>query len=61
MKNYAEMTLASSNTYNVPSGLDKAYDEHDFILLLLKVEPMFDKLRTDPRFTVLLKRVGLEP
>jgi serine/threonine-protein kinase len=41
--------------------LDKAYDEHDFILVLLKVEPMFDKLRTDPRFTVLLKRVGLEP
>jgi TolB-like protein/tetratricopeptide (TPR) repeat protein len=41
--------------------LDKAYEEHDFILVLLKVEPMFDKLRTDPRFTVLLKRVGLEP
>jgi len=41
--------------------LDMAYEEHDFILVLLKVEPMFDKLRSDPRFTVLLKRVGLEP
>ena len=41
--------------------LDKAYEEHDFILVLLKVEPMFDKLRSDPRFTLLLKRVGLEP
>ncbi len=41
--------------------LDKAYEEHDFILVLLKVEPMFEKLRSDPRFTVLLKRVGLEP
>ena len=43
------------------SWLNKAYEEHDFILVLLKVEPMFDKLRSDPRFTVLLKRVGLEP
>jgi TolB-like protein len=41
--------------------LDKAYEAHDFILVLLKVEPMFDNLRSDPRFTVLLKRVGLEP
>ena len=41
--------------------LDKAYEAHDFILVLLKVEPMFDGLRSDPRFTVLLKRVGLEP
>lgn len=41
--------------------LDKAYEAHDFILVLLKVEPMFDNLRPDPRFAVLLKRVGLEP
>jgi DNA-binding winged helix-turn-helix (wHTH) protein/TolB-like protein/tetratricopeptide (TPR) repeat protein len=40
--------------------LDKAYDAHDFILVLLKVEPMFDNLRSDSRFTALVKRVGLE-
>ncbi len=41
--------------------LEKAYDERDSVLMLLKVEPMFDDLRPDPRFNALLKRVGLEP
>ncbi len=39
--------------------LDKAYEEHSFALSNLKVEPRFDLLRSDPRFTDLLRRIGL--
>jgi DNA-binding winged helix-turn-helix (wHTH) protein/TolB-like protein/Tfp pilus assembly protein PilF len=39
--------------------LAKAYDEHDFLLVFLKVEPMFDPLRSDSRFIELLRRVNL--
>jgi serine/threonine protein kinase/Tfp pilus assembly protein PilF len=39
--------------------LDKAYKERDHWLLYLKVEPLFDSIRSDPKFTKLLKNIGL--
>ena len=39
--------------------LDKAYKERFAALIALKVEPMFDNLRSDPRFQDLQRRVGL--
>ena len=41
--------------------LDKAYDGRDFILVMLKVDPTYDSLRSDPRFLDLMRRVGLPP
>ncbi len=41
--------------------LQKAYQDRSGWLLYLKVDPIFDSLRPDPRFVDLLKRVGLPP
>lgn len=38
--------------------LEKAYNEHDVSLVWLKMSPMFDTLRDDPRFQDLLRRMN---
>jgi len=41
--------------------LQRAYDEHDWALVVLAVEPRLDPLRSDPRFQGLVRKVGLQP
>jgi serine/threonine-protein kinase len=40
--------------------LDKAYEERDYFIRILKVDPNVDSVRSDPRFKALLKKVNLE-
>ncbi len=39
--------------------LEKSYQEHADKMVMLKIDPLFDNLRADPRFRNLLRRVGL--
>jgi tetratricopeptide (TPR) repeat protein len=39
--------------------LEQSYRDHDSSITRLKVDPLFDSLRSDPRFAELTRRVGL--
>jgi len=41
--------------------LEKAYAEHSVSLTALKVDPLYDPIRAEPRFTKLLQQMGLAP
>jgi hypothetical protein len=51
---------ASRKRANKPSRrLDQAYAEKDWTLREIKISPMLDPLRSDPRFAKLLKKLNL--
>ena len=38
---------------------EKAYQDHSWVVLYLRLDPFFDPLRSDPRFADLVRRAGL--
>ncbi|MDQ3756078.1 MAG: tetratricopeptide repeat protein [Acidobacteriota bacterium] len=41
--------------------LEKTYEERDYRIVVLHIDPTFDDLRSDPRYTALLRRRNLAP
>ncbi len=39
--------------------LEKSFQERDSMLLFIKIDPVWDDFRNDPRFQDLLRRIGL--
>lgn len=58
---FASLHLALGESDQAFAWFDKAFVDRDNMMILLKVEPMFDPFRSDPRFSKLLERVGFKP
>jgi hypothetical protein len=52
--------LALGDKDRALAGLEKAYEVRSQWLFLLKVDKIFDPLRSEPRFIELLNKVGLD-
>ena len=55
----AEINAQLDNKDQAFEWLEKAYRDHDYLMIYLKVAPNLDPLRSDPRFVDILRRMGL--
>lgn len=51
--------IGLGNKQQAFAWLEKAYEQHDWILTSVTDDPAFDSLRSDPRFQDLVHRIGL--
>ena len=56
---FAVVYTALGKTDEAMLWLERAFDERSDFLIYLAVDPIFDPLRSDPRFSRLVRRVGL--
>jgi predicted Zn-dependent protease len=57
----AVMYAALDEKQEALAWLERAYDERDSWMDYLGLDPRLDGLRSDPRFTNLLRRMNLQP
>jgi len=55
---FARVYIGLGDKDQVFAWLEKGYQQHDFWLTFLTGEPMYDTLRSDPRFQELVRRIG---
>jgi tetratricopeptide (TPR) repeat protein len=55
----AAISVALDDEKQAFEFLERAYEEHSFHLVYLKVWPQFNRVRNDPRFQDLMQRLGL--
>ncbi len=58
---FAEIYVGLGDKDRAFEWLERGYQEHDIMMPLMKVCPLCDPLRSDPRFASLIRRMGLTP
>ena len=56
--NFAKVYIGLGDKDQAFAWLEKGYQQRDFWLTFLRGDPIFDSLRSDPRFQDLLHRIG---
>ncbi len=56
--NFGKVYIGLGDKDQAFAWLEKGYQQHDFWVTFLKGDPIFDSLRSDPRFQDLLRRIG---
>ena len=54
------MLLIGESLNVISTKIGRAYKERDELLIAIKTNPYLDPIRTDERFSELLKKIGLE-
>jgi adenylate cyclase len=58
---YAIASIGLNDRQRAMEALDNAFHDHEPCLVSLKVDPVFDPLRHEDRFSDMVRRIGLEP